>query len=467
MKTLKFLFFLLWGVLPLQAQEYTVWEFTVQETANRNMVYPIDVTVEKSTSKMEFDFNRLFENISSNEWVTKLTFKGYNPGEAQTRHVKVWLSNRLSNDAKCLFDADCTIPHGGSEEESITLLDLPLDEPYKFKNEEHTYIMIESTGVPAEQPLVFEQQDGLHVVTITAKAEVARFTGTVKDQDGKAIQGACVNIFREIDGTDVLSYAANTDSEGRFYVRVEHGGRSSCLTVSASGYPDYLVDWPFILTGDFITMWPAPSGEIVMTNRLDFRVDQQATIILPETPDPSWGRYYRLDHRYYEGDEYVVIFVHETTPQANVPYVIFPERDFSIDLTKYDKESLPEVGRQLFPDMMDAENPWGLYGTYQSRVAHHMGVIGSSLLDSTPDCQVGTPNSFPRIGAFHAYLLGYHTGSQYDDGPKMMFVDETNNISEIPEGKTQVSPIFDLQGRQLHGIPQKGVYIQNGRKYVK
>ena len=104
-------------------------------------------------------------------------------------------------------------------------------------------------------------------------------------------------------------------------------------------------------------MWPAPSGEIVMTNRLDFRVDQQATIILPETPDPSWGRYYRLDHRYYEGDEYVVIFVHETTPQANVPYVIFPERDFSIDLTKYDKESLPEVGRQLFPDMMDAENP--------------------------------------------------------------------------------------------------------------
>ena len=61
MKTLKFLFFLLWGVLPLQAQEYTVWEFTVQETANRNMVYPIDVTVEKSTSKMEFDFNHDLE----------------------------------------------------------------------------------------------------------------------------------------------------------------------------------------------------------------------------------------------------------------------------------------------------------------------------------------------------------------------------------------------------------------------
>ena len=27
--------------------------------------------------------------------------------------------------------------------------------------------------------------------------------------------------------------------------------------------------------------------------------------------------------------------------------------------------------------------------------------------------------------------------------------------------------IHDLQGRRLNGIPQKGVYIQNGRKYVK
>jgi hypothetical protein len=28
------------------------------------------------------------------------------------------------------------------------------------------------------------------------------------------------------------------------------------------------------------------------------------------------------------------------------------------------------------------------------------------------------------------------------------------------------SEIFDLQGRRLSAIPQKGVYIQNGKKYV-
>jgi hypothetical protein len=27
--------------------------------------------------------------------------------------------------------------------------------------------------------------------------------------------------------------------------------------------------------------------------------------------------------------------------------------------------------------------------------------------------------------------------------------------------------IHDLQGRRLKGVPQKGVYIQNGRKYVR
>ena len=33
---------------------------------------------------------------------------------------------------------------------------------------------------------------------------------------------------------------------------------------------------------------------------------------------------------------------------------------------------------------------------------------------------------------------------------------------------SQAAPhLYDLQGRRLNGIPQKGVYIQNGRKYVK
>ena len=29
------------------------------------------------------------------------------------------------------------------------------------------------------------------------------------------------------------------------------------------------------------------------------------------------------------------------------------------------------------------------------------------------------------------------------------------------------TPIFDLQGRRLSGKPEKGVYIQDGKKFVK
>ena len=462
MNTLKTLVFLLLGALPLQAQEFADWEFTAVESANKNVVEPLDVTVETSTSKMEFDFNRDLENISSNESVTKLTFKGYNPGEAQTRHVKVWLSDRFSKDEKCLFDADCTIPQGGSVEENITLLEFPLDEPFRYRGGQHTCIVIESTGTPADQPLVFEQQDGRPVVTITAKTEVAYFMGTVRDQDGNAIQDACVNIYRTIDGDAMLSYTANTESEGGYSVRVEHGSRSYYLTASASGYPEYEVDvFPFYINGNPIL--PAPSGDIVMTNRLDFKAGQQATIILPETPDPSWGRYYRLDRR---NDEYAAIFVRESSPQANIPYVIFPDKDFSIDLAKYDKQNLPEAGCLLFPDSNE-ENPQGLYGTYQSRIAHQMTVLNASVLDSTPDCMADASNGMPRVGAFRAYLVGYNTGPQYDDNPKMMFIDETDSISDITADKISASPLYDLQGRRLNGTPQKGIYIQNGRKYLK
>ena len=315
----------------------------------------------------------------------------------------------------------------------------------------------------AEQPLVFELQDGRPVVTISARAETACFNGTVKDQDGNAVQDACVNLHHQdpYDESGVLTYTTHTDSEGGYAVRLEHGSRSYCLSVSASGFPDYLVDWPFQLYGDVLPS--APSGDIIMTNRLDFKGGQQATIILPEAPDPSWGRYYRLDLR---NDDGVIIFVREGTPQANVPYVIFPEDDFSIDLSNYDFENLPEAGRLLYPDC-DENMPYGLFGTYQSRLAYCLHSLSVSLLDSTTDCQAHTSIGFPRVGAFRAFLVGYDTGTIYDDQPKLMFLEESDAISEIPVTKAHIGSLFDLQGRKLNGIPQKGVYIKDGRKIMK
>ena len=45
--------------------------------------------------------------------------------------------------------------------------------------------------------------------------------------------------------------------------------------------------------------------------------------------------------------------------------------------------------------------------------------------------------------------------------------DQMNGISYTLSPVSNSSELFDLQGRRLMGTPQKGVYIQNGRKYVK
>jgi hypothetical protein len=40
-------------------------------------------------------------------------------------------------------------------------------------------------------------------------------------------------------------------------------------------------------------------------------------------------------------------------------------------------------------------------------------------------------------------------------------------ISTVSAGQQSLSPCYDLSGRRLHGTPQHGLYIQNGKKVVK
>ena len=43
---------------------------------------------------------------------------------------------------------------------------------------------------------------------------------------------------------------------------------------------------------------------------------------------------------------------------------------------------------------------------------------------------------------------------------------ENVGISTITSDKAD-NRIFDLQGRELKSVPETGIYIQNGKKYVK
>ena len=57
---------------------------------------------------------------------------------------------------------------------------------------------------------------------------------------------------------------------------------------------------------------------------------------------------------------------------------------------------------------------------------------------------------------------GRQVADQSSFGPAAIITD-IQDVLPPPANRS----IHDLQGRRLNGIPQKGVYIQNGRKYVK
>ena len=295
--------------------------------------------------------------------------------------------------------------------------------------------------------------------------------GTITNQDGNPVAGATVCIYSHSADTGVDNqYYGTSDEEGHYTVKVEEGIDNQYVTFKMSvkciGYPSYDVNYPFRLGDKYMSFSPVPK-DITLWNKLMFTKDQKATIILPESPDPSWGRYYRLDH--FNNEDRTVVFKREDNPLANMPYVIFPNDDFVIDLTKYDLENLPEPGNVfLFPDDQDEDEfRSGFKGSYKNTdlLFHRF-----SLLDDTPDCCHGKTidgEGFrPRVGAFRAYLDGSRHFYEEYGTPNVFFIGEQTGISSV-NLTLNASVFFDLQGRRLNAEPRHGVYIKNGKKVVK
>ncbi len=463
MKTITILFLLLLGSLSSMAENETAtWEVRTGQATSIQAGLPVDVTKKSSSIQLAY------RNIAavSGDKITGISFKGYNPAKEQVRHLKVWLAcGRVGKygEEVCVFDDDYTIPQGGTVEECISLLRLNFNSPYEYHSSEYFYVKVECTGEAEDEPLFFEcQNDDLPVATFNVSAEVKYFSGIVADQDGKPIRGAHVSVYHynyETETTEV-EYTAESDVDGQYSVSMEQSNLSYLLKVSAPGFPRFQADYIFYLN-DNSYLYPSPTSDITMFNKLDFKAGHQATIILPEVPDPSWGRYFRLDRK----EDSDIIFEREYEPQANVPYVIFPEHDFSIDLSKYNLENLPEPGFVPFPDN-DEHKPLGLYGTYESRYAHcfYAPTWFATLLDDTPDCGK-TDGNLPRVGAFRAYLLTYDAKPQFAE-INYIFAGEADGISEFIISNATSTKIYDFQGRQLQNKPRQGLYILDGKKFV-
>ena len=213
-----------------------------------------------------------------------------------------------------------------------------------------------------------------------------------------------------------------------------------------------------------VSDWGMPNqswGVYEGSDDIIFTQGQMATIILPTTPDASKGRYYRLDRS--EKDK--IIFEEELQPKARTPYIIVPNEDFSIDLSTLNLEGLRS-------DTVSTEDVF-LIGSYLRRELDSQEGRYINILDVTSDCRVaGNSMEKPIIGALRAYLTWddpYNQGGTKGVTKNREIVLHDN---ETPIGETMINRkwsdcrLFDLQGRRLSRKPERGIYINNGRKKV-
>ena len=176
---------------------------------------------------------------------------------------------------------------------------------------------------------------------------------------------------------------------------------------------------------------------------------------MPVTPDASWGRYFRLDRI----EDSQLIFERELSPQANVPYVIFPDRDFFVDLSTLDLSI--QAGKTSIPCVDFV----GSFINYDFPTTDNQELI---FLDETQDGGYEISNDDfwgyyvvgGRIAALRACIIedGWY-------GKDLVFHDGTSGIALSNCNKTTDVGIYDLQGRRVTKM-KHGIYIKDGKKII-
>ena len=276
------------------------------------------------------------------EQCTKLTYYGYNPGKAITRHFEVWMG-RIDDFAffvqnlfvpkeklQKVFDGECTIAQGGSNEEPIALLEIPFDVPFIANNYTYTCIQILSSG-EATNDVFFQvcnsgkglytigssgEQQTVNDVAIdyTIKSKVNHYLGNVKNQESRPIAEAKI-----IMKSNYAQYETATDEAGNFDISITRDCKYDCL-VMASGHTFF-----YESHAQFLPNLPI---QYELFDKFSYKAGKRYTIMLPYEPNAEVGKYFRFDR--VEGSMF--IFEREFAPQANCPYVFVPSKDMQLDV---------------------------------------------------------------------------------------------------------------------------------------
>jgi len=198
---------------------------------------------------------------------------------------------------------------------------------------------------------------------------------------------------------------------------------------------------------------------------VSFTQGQMATIILPTAPDASKGRYYRLD-RCQDG---LIVFVQELQPQARTPYIIVPTEDFSVEVKEREMEELASESVSI--------DGISFVGTFQSTEIGSPEEGYIDIIDSTPDCLIAKLSTeLSVVGALRAYLIVKWDDPINHGGPKVpsmekmgiALINNPDGIKTLSNSPLKGEDIYDLSGRKIVNCKlPRGIYIQNGRKFVK
>ena len=277
-------------------------------------------------------------------------------------------------------------------------------------------------------------------------------TGTVMSQDGNPISHAQI-LLRSYG----ITYTGETDEEGKYSLHAQITDGHCDVDVIADGYPP-LRNYQIRCKTDE----PTIVRDFTLYDIISYQTNTPATIILPVRPDPSLGKYYRMDSI---SSPFKICFECEPVPQANVPYIVVPVRDFEIRTGDYDISLEPgryEVaGKDTLTDRSNALFA-GSYNTLDTKDCKEREVF--FLLDTTSDCFPSENGIGVVVGAFHAYFKM----RDMVDCPEIIFNGESTRICGHLNEAGHTSELFNLQGRRVGtgSAPSRGVYIKGGKKVL-
>ena len=454
------------NVIVAQAQDEFVYK-TITSRKGDVLQSGSPVSTVSTLSKVETVY-KIWNDIRlcEGDLITGVTFKGYNYGGEKTRHLTVWvkldyefgvISNfNPTNRMTKVYDGECKILQGGTEEQLEDILDIVFSTPIAYVRGCNLRLTIVSEGEKSNDPVFFlHTQEGIveslyatagengqlcapirssmPFATFTIATPVKYVSGTVTDEDGNGVASATVRVYgREWEET---IYEGITGSDGKYQIKIDEGNKTYGQSVTAPGHTSYYN------TEASLSVQDSPTINFTLYGSVTYPANEQSSIILPVAPDPTVGKYYKLVRR--EGLRF--IFEREPSPQANVPYVLFAERDYKVDLADLDLSITP--GR-IDLDMLS------IVGSYCNSIYEFADYIDISL---DAHSTTGT--------AMHAHLYGHF--SLLLDDYELVFNDSETNAIHTASIDSSSANLFDLQGRRLDSqSTNKGIYIQNGKKVV-